>query len=147
MPPFLHRRRARSISADGEEPAARAQDKSIADLDVDEFLSGDFLSEASGSDVEEESEEEDVDALSDGSEDEEAVEGAAAEGEASSSEDEEEGGDVSGVAQSTRKLRNEVASHKAQLEALKEQDPEFYQYLQEADQGLLAFGSDEDEGE
>ena len=135
------------ISADGEEPAARAQDKSIADLDVDEFLSGDFLSEASGSDVEEESEEEDVDALSDGSEDEEAVEGAAAEGEAPSSEDEEEGGDVSGVAQSTRKLRNEVASHKAQLEALKEQDPEFYQYLQEADQGLLAFGSDEEEAE
>lgn len=37
------------------------------------------------------------------------------------------------------KINQEIAQYKAQLENLKEQDPEFYQYLQQADQQLLNF--------
>lgn len=46
-----------------------------------------------------------------------------------------------------KQYRTEIASHQAQLEALKQQDPEFYQYLQQTDQELLNFGQDDDEDE
>lgn len=44
---------------------------------------------------------------------------------------------------------SEFEEHKAQLEALKEKDPEFYNYLKQADKELLAFGTDsvDDSGE
>lgn len=48
------------------------------------------------------------------------------------------------------KLRGAVARHKAQLEALRERDPEFHAYLQQSDAELLGFGAgeeDEDEDE
>ena len=47
-----------------------------------------------------------------------------------------------------RQYKTEIAGHQAQLEALKQQDPEFYEYLQQTDQELLNFGQDdEEEGE
>lgn len=46
-----------------------------------------------------------------------------------------------------KQYRTEIASHQAQLEALKQQDPEFYEYLQQTDQELLNFGQDDDEEE
>ena len=41
-------------------------------------------------------------------------------------------------------LTGAVASHKNQLKALKDADPEFYKYLAESDKGLLTFESDEE---
>lgn len=46
-----------------------------------------------------------------------------------------------------KQYKTEIASHQAQLEALKQQDPEFYDYLQQTDQELLNFGQDDDEEE
>lgn len=46
-----------------------------------------------------------------------------------------------------KKYKTEIASHQSQLEALREQDPEFYEYLQQTDQELLNFGQDDDEEE
>ena len=57
-------------------------------------------------------------------------------------------GDASDPVQAQNKqYKTEIASHQAQLEALKQQDPEFYEYLQQTDQELLNFGQDDDEGE
>ena len=44
-----------------------------------------------------------------------------------------------------KQYRTDIASHQAQLEALKDQDPEFYEYLQQTDQELLNFGEDAEE--
>lgn len=41
-------------------------------------------------------------------------------------------------------VKRDILQHQEQLQALKSQDPEFYEYLEQADQKLLAFG-DEDE--
>ncbi len=47
-----------------------------------------------------------------------------------------------------RVLQSEISQHKAQLEALKAQDPEFYAYLAATDKELLEFGQgSEDEEE
>ena len=46
-----------------------------------------------------------------------------------------------------KQYKTEIASHQAQLEALRQQDPEFYEYLQQTDQELLKFGQDDDEEE
>ena len=46
-----------------------------------------------------------------------------------------------------KQYKTEIASHQAQLEALREQDPEFYEYLQQTDQELLNFGQDDEEEE
>ncbi|KAI8878527.1 Noc2-domain-containing protein [Backusella circina FSU 941] len=48
-------------------------------------------------------------------------------------DDEEEGED------SAEKLNKEIDDHKKQLEELKERDPEFYEYLQKENDGLLEF--------
>jgi hypothetical protein len=43
------------------------------------------------------------------------------------------------------KLKSEIKSHKAQLERLKEADPEFYKYLETSDKALLDFEDDSDD--
>ena len=40
-----------------------------------------------------------------------------------------------------------AARHRAQLQALQAKDPEFFEYLQHADQGLLEFGDDDGSGD
>lgn len=54
---------------------------------------------------------------------------------------------VDPVQAQNKQYKSEIASHQAQLEALKQQDPEFYEYLQQTDQELLNFGQDDDEDE
>ena len=55
--------------------------------------------------------------------------------------------DTDPVQAQNKRYKTEIASHQAQLEALKQQDPEFYEYLQQTDQELLNFGQDDDEEE
>ncbi|KAI9338457.1 Noc2p family-domain-containing protein [Obelidium mucronatum] len=43
------------------------------------------------------------------------------------------------------RLRSEIAEHKAQLEALKDKDPVFYNFLLENDGDLLGFGNEDDD--
>src|SRR6185312_10735754 len=43
--------------------------------------------------------------------------------------------------------KNEASQHKQQLEALKEKDPEFFEYLQKNDKGLLEFDLSDESGE
>ena len=59
-------------------------------------------------------------------------------------ESEEEGSDVERrpVRAQNKKLKSEVGRHKAELDSLKERDPEFFKYLQETDAELLEFGDD-----
>jgi hypothetical protein len=49
------------------------------------------------------------------------------------------------VAADNVKLRGSVARHRAQLEALRERDPEFFAYLQQSDAELLGFGAGEED--
>lgn len=55
--------------------------------------------------------------------------------------EEKAGGGVAKAAQDVKRhnkaLRSEVAAHKAELEKLREQDPEFYQYLQASAREVL----------
>jgi hypothetical protein len=44
-------------------------------------------------------------------------------------------------------MDDEIAEHKAQLEALKASDPEFYEHLLKSDKALLDFGGDQDDDE
>eukprot|EP00887_Chlorella_sp_A99_P000978 scaffold5.g978.t1 len=144
------------------EDAAAADRKRLEDMDVDEFLNADFGAGAEGgalSSGEEDSEEEDeggsgcelegggaLEAASDEEEEKGAAAGAGAAGEEEEegSEAEEAAAAAAGdpVAARNRRLRSEIATHKAQLEALRQQDPEFYAYLQQTDKELLAFGED-----
>ena len=141
--------------------------KNVAELDMDDFLSGDFLNAnganvaggGSGTDDDEEGsdfdseEEEDLD-VSDSDEEEPAgpsrgAKGAAAqEEEEEESEDEEDEDDGDGIGAQNARFKDEIAAHKAQLEKLKEADPEFYEYLAATDKELLDFGAgDESEQE
>lgn len=45
------------------------------------------------------------------------------------------------------KLQQDIEQHKKDMEALKERDPEFYNFLQKEDDGLLGFGASDDEDE
>lgn len=59
----------------------------------------------------------------------------------------EDVGEEDPVRAQNKKYRSDIASHQEQLQALKDQDPEFYEYLQQTDQELLNFGQDGDEEE
>ncbi|OZJ05338.1 hypothetical protein BZG36_01559 [Bifiguratus adelaidae] len=52
---------------------------------------------------------------------------------------------VNGASSVKAKISREASKHKAQLESLKEKDPEFYEYLQKNDQELLDFDMSENE--
>lgn len=43
-------------------------------------------------------------------------------------------------------VQRELKSHKEELEALKQADPSFYEYLQQSDKGLLEFDSEDEDG-
>ena len=58
-----------------------------------------------------------------------------------------ESDDSDPVQAQNKQYKGEIASHQAQLEALKQQDPEFYEYLQQTDQELLNFGQDDEDEE
>ncbi|EPB92877.1 hypothetical protein HMPREF1544_00316 [Mucor circinelloides 1006PhL] len=45
------------------------------------------------------------------------------------------------------KLQKDIEQHKKDMEALKERDPEFYNFLQKEDDGLLGFGESDEEDE
>ncbi|GFR47619.1 hypothetical protein Agub_g9358, partial [Astrephomene gubernaculifera] len=136
---------------DAEEFLKGGFEEDIEDDDEVDSLDGDEGSlEGSGEgdsseDLElsdEEGEEEGGSGSGEGEEEEEdASEGA----EEEEDEEEEEGGSADPVVQDNKRLKGEVAKHRAQLEALREKDPEFYQYLKDADAELLGFGAGEDE--
>ena len=44
-----------------------------------------------------------------------------------------------------RQFRSDIAQHKAEIDALAKQDPEFFAYLQQTDKELLQFGKGEEE--
>ena len=122
---------------------------------MDEFLTGTFLNSGGagsdsdaneeGSDLDSEGEEEeDLEGGSD--EDDEALPTAAYD----SDEDEEEDAnddDGDGIGAQNSRFKDEISAHKAQLEKLKEADPEFYEYLAATDKQLLAFGGGDDSEE
>lgn len=140
-------------------------------MDIDEFLAGDFLNQSAGgatdlsdeddADGSDEDEGDDLSDLegSDGDEDnengmegspeydEEEEESSESESDSEGDDDDEEetGGGAKAVKKNNKKLKSEIGSHKEQLEKLKQQDPEFYAYLQATDKELLAFGDDNDE--
>lgn len=49
------------------------------------------------------------------------------------------------VSLENKEMRSELARHKAQLEVLKQSDPEFYEYLKTTDSELLNFGAREED--
>lgn len=136
--------------------------KKIEDLDIDEFLAGDFLDDdlaihaavapngvgLHGSDSEDDmslSGSDDDDSLGVSSDDDNVPRqqnGAALPPSSSSDDDEADETDADPLTQQTKSLKGEVSKHKSQLEALKKKDPEFYKYLEATDKQLLAFGSD-----
>jgi len=129
-------------------------------MDVDEFLAGAFLGQdgASDSDADERGSDDDASedddelgaAGSDSEDEEEEVGddltgGDEIEKEPESDSDDDDDSDGGDVGKQTRRLKDEVSSHRAQLEKLKEADPEFYEYLASTDRELLAFGEGESE--
>ncbi|KAI8642718.1 Noc2p family-domain-containing protein [Parasitella parasitica] len=64
-------------------------------------------------------------------------------------DDENEGEEVDEGDEDEEDLKKDIEQHKKDMKALKERDPEFYNFLQKEDDGLLGFGEsgDEDEAE
>lgn len=59
----------------------------------------------------------------------------------------DEDGNRRPVRAQNKRLKGEVGRHKAELESLKERDPEFFKFLQETDAELLEFDEGDDEGD
>ena len=158
-------RLAASMAEDGEkeeeaseddEAAAAAKDaggkKRLEDMSIDEFLNAGSHGDGDGGDDDEEDgdgeeDDDDDDDLSGGEDDEEWPEGDDDDDDEDEDDDDDDDDDeaVAGVKKSNKLLREEIDTHKKDLDALKETDPEFYKFLQEEDSELLDF--DESEGE
>jgi nucleolar complex protein 2 len=156
-------RLAASMAEDGEkeeeaseddEAAAAAKDaggkKRLEDMSIDEFLNAGSHGDGDGGDDDEEDgdgeeDDDDDDDLSGGEEDEEWPEGDDDDEDDDDDDDDDDDEAVAGVKKSNKLLREEIDTHKKDLDALKETDPEFYKFLQEEDSELLDF--DESEGE
>ncbi|KAG2453202.1 hypothetical protein HYH02_002526 [Chlamydomonas schloesseri] len=124
------------------------------DDDLDDI---DDLEEAGDDDLDDDDDDDELDG-DDDDEDGDGEEDGAVEGLSGEEEEEEEEGDEEAeeaaaaaagdaVAADNKRLRGEISKHRAQLEALREKDPEFYKYLQEADAELLGFGDGEEDDE
>jgi hypothetical protein len=53
--------------------------------------------------------------------------------------------DDTAVRTQNKTLKSEISQHKAELEALKKKDPEFYKYLEDYDKELLEFDEEDEE--
>lgn len=126
---------------------------------MDEFLAGNFLNgtgagsdsegNEDGSDIDSEDDEEDEDGDLGSDEDDEYLPTAAdgSDEEGSESDDGAGADDGDGIGAQNARFKDEIAAHKAQLEKLKEADPEFYEYLAATDKNLLSFGTGEESEE
>ncbi|MEW5298161.1 MAG: hypothetical protein WDW36_001313 [Sanguina aurantia] len=158
--------KAAKAAAKGEnedhEADRNAKSVKAAAMEIDEFLDGGFANEDEGSEDDDSGSlegsdgdelggsEADSEAADFEDEDEEGEEGEEDDDELDTGDDgddEELGGADDPVVQDNKRLRGEVSKHKAQLEALKAKDPEFYAYLQQTDEKLLGFGAGEDDSE
>ncbi|KAL3162814.1 hypothetical protein ABBQ32_009271 [Trebouxia sp. C0010 RCD-2024] len=123
--------------------------KRAEELDVDDFLNGGFMAvdadRDQDSDIADSSDDEPDTAALASDDEQDAYDATSAAADGASSSDESDG--VDPVQAQNKQYKSEIASHQAQLEALKQQDPEFYEYLQQTDQELLNFGQDDDEDE
>ena len=161
-------RLAASMEEDGEkdeeggeddEAAAAAKEsggkKRLEDMSIDEFLNAGagYTDGDGGDDDDEEADgsDGDDDSLSENEDDEQWPddEGEDDENEESDEDtsDDDEAGPVVGVKKSNKLLRNEIDTHRKDLESLQETDPEFYKFLQDEDSELLEFDESEDEEE
>lgn len=125
--------------------ANAAPAKRIEDLDIDEFLAGDFLIEDNKSDISEEviaSSSSDDDIIS---ESEDFLYEGNGNPEEKSETDEDEDVEDDPIVANNNELESDIRGHKAQLEALRKKDPEFYAYLEATDKELLAFDESDSE--
>ncbi|MCO5596819.1 hypothetical protein L7F22_050889 [Adiantum nelumboides] len=125
-----------------------ATTKKIKDMNADEFLDGDFLSDGNDDNASISSDDDDVD-FDEGADTKDLnrdfIDITPAGLQDDELEDDEDGGDSS-VHSQNKTLLSEVEKHKKQLEKLKEKDPEFFKFLEEHDKELLEFSDEEQTG-
>ena len=121
---------------DGGLEALLAQDSDESDVEAMEEIEQEAEQEQDGEQdaAEEDAAEEDDDDASD-------MGDTLAEGEQGSDDNDSDDNEDD---EDDEELLSEVQQHQAQLEKLKQQDPEFFQYLEAEDQQLLDFGDDSD---
>ena len=110
------------------------------DMDADAFVDGGFMELAGVDDESDDSE--------DGGDDDEGDLDGDSDSDASQEESDDDSIDGQGARNAIEGEPRSLGSgsmHKMQLENLKKSDPEFYQYLEKQDDGLLAFDADDDD--
>ncbi|MCO5547204.1 hypothetical protein L7F22_000649 [Adiantum nelumboides] len=125
-----------------------AATKKIEDMNADEFLDGDFLSDGNDDNASISSDDDDVD-FDEGADTKDLnrdfIDITPAGLQDDESEDDEDGEDSS-VHSQNKMLLSEVEKHRKQLEKLKEKDPEFFKFLEVHDKELLEFSDEEQTG-